>query len=94
MQGLPPLLVSKMISLNQIGFASSLTLSSGRMGLFSNEKLVAVYDGTTVHHVVDIFRMPVNSLRHAQQWTEELGIPWEDQLSASPLELERILLED
>ena len=83
-----------MITLNQIGInASSLVLPSGRMGLFSNEALVAVYDGTIIVYIEDLYRRPINSLRHTLQWAKELDICWTDACAAAPPELERILLE-
>jgi len=83
------------ITLNQIGInASSLVLPSGRKGLFSNEDLVAVYDGVLVHHIADLYRRPLNSVRHVEQWIREMGFVWPDVLQAAPLELERILLDN
>jgi len=83
-----------MITLNSIGIhASSLVLPSGRMGLFSNEALVAVYDGQGLHRIEDLYRRPVSSLRHVQQWADQLGVIWESITSVAPRELERILLD-
>lgn len=84
-----------MIRLNRIGInVSSLDLSSGKSGLFSNERLVAVYDGDGMFCVEDLYRLPPNTLRYVKQWLEDLSIEWVEVKFVAPLVVERKLLDE